>query len=51
MTLGGCGRKDLACCHFSSQVLPNWKPFEKSILIFLMVAPLSFFPLKLFLPT
>lgn len=52
--MGGHSRKDLAfclrCCG-SSQVLPSWKPFERDVLIFLMVTPLSFFPLKLFLPT
>lgn len=37
MTLGGCGRKDLACvaaATSSSQVLLSWKPLERSIWIF-----------------
>lgn len=55
MTLRGCSRKGLACCchhccYFPSQELPNWKPLERSILIFFNGDP-SFFPLYLFLPT
>lgn len=34
-----------------SLVLSSWKPCERSVLIFLMAASLSFSPLKLFQPT
>lgn len=50
MTLGGSGRKDLACCcHRGCPFFPgtpSWEPFERRILIFSVVAPLSLFPIE-----